>query len=501
MNCDSPSRHCGMQVSCLSYLVFGKDVFMSVKNQSPSSRRPAFSSIAKAAKSARYLGVIAILLGIGAFGHLTHWTFQKNGHDSSPTAQATTVMKPAATESVPNSMGEVDDSAPGKWKVIFPTENSFALSGITTTNVEQRAIAERVSAAGVITYDERHLASLSSRTTGTVWRVCKHVGETIRQGDVLVVIDAAEVGQSKAEFLSALIAVEAKADILSNLESVASGAIPMRQVRSARVALREAKIHLLNAEQTLVNLGFSVKADDYQKLSDAERAYQLRFLGLPETLLKDLDREKTTSNLLPMRAAFDGVVLKQDVALGETAEAGKPILDIADTRRMWLKLNIPKEDASKLVLGQQVTFNPDGIEKELHASITWISTEMNEQTRTLQIRAEVDNPAISSDNESNSEVRLLRANTFGSGTVVLRNHESALVVPESSVLHEGEQALVFTRTSDRTFERVDVELGVRDGGFVEIRSSAIHSGTEVVSRGAHILKSECSLKQVIAAIP
>src|SRR4029079_1989872 len=132
--------------------------------------------------------------------------------------------------------------------------------------VEQKPMSERIQTTGVITYDERLSASLSARTTGTVWRVCKHVGETVRRGDVMVIVDAAEVGQSKAEFLSALVAREAKAEVLSNLESIGSGAIPMRQVREARVSLREAKIRLLNAEQTLVNLGFTLRADEFQEL-------------------------------------------------------------------------------------------------------------------------------------------------------------------------------------------------------------------------------------------
>ena len=474
---------------------------MSAVNVSATPKGSASSSISQLLKSARYLGILAILLAIGGFGHQTHWTFQRPRHDSVGNNHNNAAAKGSGSEQVTAQKVEVDQTVPGEWKITFPSENSFALSGIATATAEQKPIAERVGTTGVITYDERHSASLSARTTGTVWQVCKHVGETIRRGDVLVIVDAAEVGQSKAEFLSALVAQEAKAEILANLESVGNGAIPQRQVREARVALREAKIRTLNSEQTLVNLGFSLQAEDFQQLGDVERADRIQFLGLPDDMVKDLDRDQTTSNLLPMRATFDGVVLKQDVALGETAQAGKPILEIADTHRMWLKLDVPKEDASKLALGQQVTFNPDGIDEKLHASITWISTEMNEHTRTLQVRAEVDNPVVSSDPKSGQEVRLLRANTFGTGTVILRKNDSALVVPTSAVLHDGRQPMVFARSGTLTFERVDVELGVRHGGFIEILSDAIRPGTEVVARGGHILKSEWTLNHVIAATP
>lgn len=448
-------------------------------------------------KGARYLGILSGLLAVGWFGHQTHWTFRHSAHDASENHSSDQSISTDAT-----TANKVDaDSSTGDWKVTFPSEHSYSLSGIITSAVEQKPIVERVRTTGVITYDERHAASLSARTTGTVWQVCKHVGESILKGDVLVIVDAAEVGQHKAEFLSALVAQEAKLEILTNLEVLVSGAVPQRQVREARVALREARIRVLNAEQTLVNLGFNVHSEDFEKLGDKERAEKIQFLGLPEAMVKDLDRDKTTSNLLPIRATFDGIVLRQDVALGETAAAGKPILEIADTRRMWLKLDVPKEDASRLALGQLVSFNPDGVEKDLHASITWISTEMNEQTRTLQIRAEVENPIVSTDPQSGQVVRLLRANTFGTGTVVLRSNPSALVVPLSAVLHVDRQPIVFARKGDLTFERVDVEIGIRDGRFVEIRSSELSAGTEVVSRGGHILKSEWTLNHVASTGP
>jgi cobalt-zinc-cadmium efflux system membrane fusion protein len=473
---------------------------MSAPNALTNSKRVMLPAVSSVLKSARYLGILSGLLALGWYGHQTHWTFQSGSHGGEGDHGSGPEKSASAHVAVPGkaeSTSEVSDD----WKVTFPTENSLALSGITTTKVEERCIAERVRTTGVITYDERLTASLAARTTGTVWQVCKHVGETIRRGDVLVIIDAAEVGRSKAEFLSDLVACEAKAEVLMNLESVGSGAIPQRQVREARVALREAKIQLLNSEQNLVNLGFTLRAEEYESLGDIERAKKIHFLGLPEAMTQELDPEMTTSNLLPIRATFDGVVLKQDVALGETAEVGKPILEIADTRRMWLRLDVPKEDASKLALGQQLTFNPDGIEQDLSASITWISTEMNEQTRTLQVRAEVENPVVSADAESGQEVRLLRANTFGTGTIILKKSPTALVVPVTAVLHDGRQPLVFARTSALTFERVDVELGVRDGKFIEIQSGELKPGAEIVSRGGHVLKSEWTLNHVASAAP
>lgn len=437
---------------------------------------------------ARYLGTLLILIAVGFFGHSTHWTFGYGGHGSHDASHETVEV----IEKL-----ETNENA-DEWQVSFPSETSLQRSGIKTIPIEQRLVTERVKTTGIITYDERMFASLSSRVSGTVWRVLKHPGDNVRRGDVLVVIDAVEVGRAKAEFFSDLVDAESKAEILASLES-ASGSVPQRQIREARVDVREANIRLQNTEQTLINMGFALRKEAFEGLKDNERAAKLHFLGLPESIAKTLDPAQTTTNLLPLTAAFDGVLLHHDLAIGEMVEIGKTLLEIADMRKMWLKLDVPKEDAGRLALGQAVRFLPDGLEEELDSTITWIDTEMNQKTRTLRVRAEVDNPIVSSDPETGNEVRLLRAQTFGTGSVILRESASAFVVPISAILHADEQPMIFAKTDDLTFVAIEVKLGAKEGGLIEIESDELKPNLEIVYQGCHVLKSEWILNHVASA--
>src|SRR5260370_25099537 len=88
---------------------------------------------------------------------------------------------------------------------------------------------------------------------------------------------------------------------------------------------------------------------------------------------------------------------------------------------MWWPLDLRVEDAKLIALGQEVRFWPDG-GKEARGRITWVSTEADQKTRTLKVRASLDN----------SESRL-RANTFGSGKAILREESQALVVPNTAL--------------------------------------------------------------------
>lgn len=182
--------------------------------------------------------------------------------------------------------------------------------------------------------------------------------------------------------LAGMVARESKAEILKNLERN-PGVIPERQIREARIAAREAQIRLLNARQRLTNLGLDIRQEDFTDLSDLERVARIRFLGLPEDLTSTLDAENTTSNLLPVCASFDGVIIHHDANLGETVDADKPIFGIADVRRMSIRLSIPKENASRLKLGQRVEFHLDGLTESITGEITWISTQVDPHSRTL----------------------------------------------------------------------------------------------------------------------
>ena len=116
----------------------------------------------------------------------------------------------------------------------------------------QRPIVEAVIANGEVVYDQTHMAHLASRVAGTVWRVEKQVGDRVRKGDVLALIDAAEVGRAKAEFLQAIAQVRLKRANRRTAEAAGGRWQRARpQMREAEAALQEAKIRLLSAQQTL----------------------------------------------------------------------------------------------------------------------------------------------------------------------------------------------------------------------------------------------------------
>src|SRR5262249_39119084 len=172
-------------------------------------------------------------------------------------------------------------------------------------------------ANGEIIYDETHTAHLASRVPGTVWRGEKKIGDPVRKGDILALVDSAEIGRAKTDMLQTNATCRGKQVDVGRLRPLpAPGGVPRKQLQEAEAALQEAQIKLLATKQTLVNLGLPVKTDEFSSLSVDEIERQIHFLGLPEKLTAGLDENTTTSNLFPLRAPLDGVVVDCRIVAG-----------------------------------------------------------------------------------------------------------------------------------------------------------------------------------------
>src|SRR5262249_3539404 len=102
----------------------------------------------------------------------------------------------------------------------FASDEAAKKAGIDVAPARQSPLVEFVAANGEIAYDQNRVARLSSRVGGAVWRVEKQVGDKVQTGEVLALVDAAEVGRAKAEFLQAL----AHADLKARLWQAMRGA-------------------------------------------------------------------------------------------------------------------------------------------------------------------------------------------------------------------------------------------------------------------------------------
>ncbi len=361
-------------------------------------------------------------------------------------------------------------------------------AGLDIAVVQERRIIEAVTANGEVVYNQNRMAHLSSRVAGTVWRVEKQVGDRVRKGDVLAIIDAADVGRAKSEFLQAIAQLRLEKARVERLRPLAGdGGVPGKFLSEAETAYEQARIRVESTQQSLINLELVVRAEDHVDDDTDEIARQIRLLGLPAEMASDLDPNATTSNLFPLRTSLDGVVIERHIVEGEVVDTSQVLFHVADPSRMWLTLNVRQDEIQYLSLGQTVLFTPsDGNdEAELQGKISWISTSADEQTRTVEVRVDL----------SNRDGRL-RANTFGTGRIVLRDEPKAMVVPSEAVHWDGTCNVVFVRDKDylrpgapKFFHVRSVRPGVKQGEATEIIAGLL-PGEVVASKNSVVLEAQ-----------
>jgi cobalt-zinc-cadmium efflux system membrane fusion protein len=368
-------------------------------------------------------------------------------------------------------------------RIQFESDAAVAKAGVEVEPVWTKAMTEAVAGTGEIAYDATRTARLSARVPGVVFQVCKQVGDVVQRGDVLVVIDAAEVGKAKSELLQAMIQYKLKAKHLEDMQAAAAS-IPERAIREMEASVSEARVRLTSARESMTNLGLAVDVEPLLAVPQESLANRLRLLGLPREIADGLDPQTTTSNLIALTAPFDGTVVERKVVDREVVDAARVIFTVIDVRRMWLTMDLRAEDAARVTLGKEVVFNPDG-GVECRGRVAWISTEADHKTRTVKIRADLDN--------ANGR---LRANTFGTGRVILRETKDALVVPNSAVHWDGCCQLVFVRDKDyfkdggfKVFHVRTVRTGARDHRDTEILVGLL-PGEVVAAGGSGVLRAE-----------
>jgi cobalt-zinc-cadmium efflux system membrane fusion protein len=381
-------------------------------------------------------------------------------------------------------------------RIQFSSVAAMNRLGLVLEKVKRAPVEETISANGEITYEQPRVTTLSVPVLGRVLEVTAkgQMGQHVSKGDVLAVVDAADVGKVKTELLQALAQVDLRSKTLENLRLLAAdNLVSATRLREAEAELREAQIRQLAAQQALINMGLPVRVEELAGLSTEQLFERIRFLGIPPEIAKGLDPRATTANLLPVRAARDGVVTSVRAAVGDLVDPTKTLFVVVDTSRMWLTLNVRLEDKKYLRIrdpktgapGQTVRFLPDGGERPVEGELVWMSSAVDDTTRRFQVRADLPNPDGG-----------LTAHTFGTGAIFLRVEKDAIVVPSEAVHWEGDCHVVFVQDKNfhdpgapKVFHVRAVRPGVRSGDYTEIIAGVV-PGEWIATKNSASLRAE-----------
>ena len=152
---------------------------------------------------------------------------------------------------------------------------------------------------------------------------------------------------------------------------------------------------------------------------------------------------------------------------------------IADLSSLWVIADVPERDIPKIKKGQRVAITVSPYpEKVFSGKIGYISETIDPETRTIKVRAAVENPG-----------RILKPEMFAAIKISTMEKEKVLAIPASAIQREGENTIVFISRGKNTFEKRIVSIGPEVDGFHQVLSG-LKEGESVVTKGAFTLKSE-----------
>ncbi len=341
--------------------------------------------------------------------------------------------------------------------VIRLTNASVAESvGVVIEEVQRGKLRKTLEAPATVEYDARSHARLAPRAAGFVVEVRRNLGDRVEAGDVLIVLESAALGEAKSELLHAAARVGLwKKNSQRERALLEKGLSTEKDTLAAETQLVESRISLASAEQRLANLGLSAKQ-----------------IGAVED-------QGEASSLLSITAPFAGVVVDLDTVLGEVASPEHSIISVADTSRMWAIVDVDQAQIRLVERGQPVLLTVEGWAGEtLGGRVTWLSSDVDQHSRTVKVRAEFENPE-----------GILRAQSFCTAKIVTRDDKEGVLVPKDAVQWEGCCNVAFERMSPTEFVPRKLRLGYDTGDYYEALSG-LEGGEAVVTQGSFVLKTE-----------
>lgn len=214
---------------------------------------------------------------------------------------------------------------------------------------------------------------------------------------------------------------------------------------------------------------------------------RMQLVGMPEELIAQLVASGKVQARMTIRAPQSGVVAELSAREGMTLTSGAPMFRIQSLGTVWVNAEIPEASSALVHPGQSVQATTSALPGvQFSGKVGALLPEVNGNTRTLQARIEVANPKGQLIPGMFANIRL--AGEAG---------KPVLTVPTESIIQTGERSVVFTSDSEGSFQAVDVETGIEQGGQTEIRRG-LRPGQKVVASGQFLVDSEASLKGTAA---
>lgn len=325
--------------------------------------------------------------------------------------------------------------------------------GLKTETAAPETLKLTLTTRGKIILDPDRVAHVFPKVAGIAVDPQKSMGDQVREGEILAILESQEMANLKAAYLAALSREKLAALNLQREEGLYQKKItPQEDYLKALQSLEEEKINLTLAKQKLQAFGLSD-----QEVAAIADAPNLRFI--------------------PVFAPINGTVIKKHLTKGEYVDDESLIYEIADLHPLFVEMSLYPKDLQRIKEGQEIEITDLENGMKSLAQLTYISPLIEEETIAAKAYAQLHN----------------REGKWRPGTLVQAEiaYEEidvpVAVCPQAIQKVEGVDC-AFIRT-DKGFVKREVKLGRVTADKVEI-ISGIAPGERYISENSFLVKAE-----------
>jgi len=328
--------------------------------------------------------------------------------------------------------------------------------GIRTEPASHREVASTTQLTASVTLPPENRSVLSSQLDGTVYSHNLNPGRSVEAGEILMEIASPEFHKLQLDLISTSLDADLSLRRADRLDGVKGDAVSLRIVLETRS-----------------------EADQLKARAESLRR-QLSTLGLLESEIESIVKERRILDYLPLRSNIAGRITSSVVTLGETVAASQPLVEIHNLESVWIEAHVRSHETHSLhgeVNGiATILANP---EIRFPVVVSRIGSTVNESTRTQRIW--LTPIATSSSPQLRSGALITVVLPIGSPT-------SNLAIPSSAILREGMHYFSFVQKDDGYVDRRRLKIGRSDGAYTEI-VDGIEVGELVVTAGGRELQT------------
>jgi HlyD family secretion protein len=355
---------------------------------------------------------------------------------------------------------------------------------VEAARVVRSDVVQSVVASGRVATPYR--VDIGSQITGTVAEVPVEQGQTVKTGQALIVIEAAEARAGVKQAEVAVAQAEARLRQLRELQLPVAG----QTLRQAEANLANARAQLDRNRQLYASgyIGKSVLDDTERNVevaqSQVDAARKQVETAQPtgsdsavavaalEQSRASLQAARARLGYATVRAPYDGTLIARDVERGDVVQPGKVLMVLSPSGETQLVLQIDERNLARLKLGQKALASADAYPAQRFAAeLVYINPAVDPQRGTVEVKLRVPEPP-----------EYLRQDMTVSVDIEIERRVGALALPAKAVHDATGAAPWVLLAKDGRAVRQPVTLGLRGEGAVEIRAG-LEAGDLVIPAG------------------